>query len=269
MTEHANTFFSAIPDLRGVTMVRHAGSTPTKARHMHQSLCLGTVLSGTRTILSENQSTTIATGEVIALTPHRVHSCPDTGTSEYIMICIAPECLERFGFDPNAYALSSPRIDDPTLFGHILRLAELAEQPASPLERENALLDMVMAVHNACGIQPKSNTPTSRQVVLAQEHIEAHYADSIRLDTLASMTDLSPWRLNRNFTASIGMPPHEYQNQHRVMAVKRHIAAGTSLAEAAVSAGFSDQSHMTRCFKKIMGMTPGEYMQGVSNKHSH
>jgi AraC-like DNA-binding protein len=75
---------------------------------------------------------------------------------------------------------------------------------------------------------------------------------------------MSPCRLNRCFAREVGMPPHEYQTLLRVRAVKAAIAGGAGLAEASAAAGFFDQSHMTRCFRKVVGMTPGVWARGAS-----
>jgi AraC-like DNA-binding protein len=52
----------------------------------------------------------------------------------------------------------------------------------------------------------------------------------------------------------------------RVGAVKAAIAAGAGLAEASAAAGFFDQSHMTRCFGRVVGMTPGVWARGIGKR---
>ena len=268
MTRRNDCIFTTIPGLDGVTLVHHSGRIPTRARHMHHSLCLGAVMSGSRTLVCGDSTCEIATGEVIALVPGQVHTCPDAGESEYVMISIAPECFDRLGISPLHLAVSSPRVDDPVLFRLILRLADLAEHPASTLERETALLEMLLAFQSA-RVDRFPEEPVSRQVRPVREYIREHCAEDIRLEFLARLVGLSPCRLNRAFAAEVGMPPHEYQSQLRIREVKRLIAEGSPLADAAVQAGFSDQSHMTRCFRKITGMTPGRYARGLGRKHSH
>jgi AraC-like DNA-binding protein len=59
------------------------------------------------------------------------------------------------------------------------------------------------------------------------------------------------------------MPPYAYLESVRIRHTQRLIKAGTTLAEVAAEVGFSSQSHMTRQFKKIIGVTPGQYAQHV------
>ncbi|NEQ55828.1 MAG: helix-turn-helix transcriptional regulator, partial [Leptolyngbya sp. SIO3F4] len=57
-------------------------------------------------------------------------------------------------------------------------------------------------------------------------------------------------------------PPHAYLNHVRVHQAKRLLASGHSITDAALSTGFADQSHLHRHFKKMVGVTPGQYVRG-------
>ena len=80
---------------------------------------------------------------------------------------------------------------------------------------------------------------------------------------LAQHVALSPYYLLRAFRAEVGMPPYTYLENVRIRYTQRLIKAGKPLAEVAAEVGFSSQSHMTRQFKKIIGVTPGQYAQHV------
>jgi transcriptional regulator GlxA family with amidase domain len=61
------------------------------------------------------------------------------------------------------------------------------------------------------------------------------------------------------FHREVGLPPHAYQIQVRVARARALIATGVPLAEVASMTGFADQSHLTRLFKRIVGVPPGQY----------
>ena len=70
---------------------------------------------------------------------------------------------------------------------------------------------------------------------------------------------LSRFQLLRGFAHEMGLPPHAYRMQRRVVLARQLIARGAALADAAASAGFADQSHMTRAFVRLLGVTPASY----------
>ena len=63
----------------------------------------------------------------------------------------------------------------------------------------------------------------------------------------------------RAFTQAYGIPPSDYQRQLRVRAARRLLSQGVSPALAAAQAGFADQAHLTRWFRRYYGGTPGAY----------
>ncbi|MDB5312349.1 MAG: marA [Gemmataceae bacterium] len=81
------------------------------------------------------------------------------------------------------------------------------------------------------------------------------------LGQLAAVARLSPYHFARQFKAATGLPPHQYVIARRVERAKQILQDGTglSLAEVAAEAGFSDQSHFSHHFKRIVGVTPGQF----------
>ena len=97
----------------------------------------------------------------------------------------------------------------------------------------------------------------------ARRYIEEHFAESVSLHTLAQHVSFSPYYLLRAFRAEVGMPPYAYLESVRIRHTQRLIKAGIPLADVAAAVGFSSQSHMTRQFKQIIGVTPGQYAQFI------
>lgn len=96
-------------------------------------------------------------------------------------------------------------------------------------------------------------------VARARELLHARMADPPKLDDLAAEVGARPFPLLRAFRAAHGLPPHAYLNQERVRAARRLLDSGTPVAEAACAVGFVDQAHLTRHFRRVLGITPGAY----------
>jgi AraC-like DNA-binding protein len=91
------------------------------------------------------------------------------------------------------------------------------------------------------------------------QHLRAHVATSISLDELASVAGLSKFYLLRAFHRVHGITPHAYQMQLRLAHAWRFIVEGSPLSRATYDAGFADQSHLTRRFAAVFGLTPARY----------
>lgn len=81
---------------------------------------------------------------------------------------------------------------------------------------------------------------------------------SIDFDDIARAESVTRRQLERDFRRCLGMTPGFYGRLVRFQRAAGAVAAGESLSQAAFDHGFSDQSHMTRTFRELAGVTPGE-----------
>ncbi|HTN49330.1 MAG TPA: AraC family transcriptional regulator [Burkholderiaceae bacterium] len=96
-------------------------------------------------------------------------------------------------------------------------------------------------------------------VLRALRHIDQHLARPLSLAELAGVAGLSTWRFATVFRQQVGLSPHRYVCCRRVERAQMLIRSGVPPATAASEAGFYDQSHLSRHFKNLCGMTPGQY----------
>ena len=89
-----------------------------------------------------------------------------------------------------------------------------------------------------------------------RDYIRAHLAEPIEVNDLAALAGRSPFHFSRVFARSMGMTPHRYIVHHRLRAAIDRIRSGMSLAEVAADTGFSDQSHLSRWIRRVLGVAP-------------
>jgi AraC-like DNA-binding protein len=128
---------------------------------------------------------------------------------------------------------------------------------------ESALHDVLRAYHiEPAGIPDKG----MRAVRVACQVIHERYMEPLDTGTLADYARLNKCHFIRIFHRVTGLAPQNYLRQVRVAKARELICAGVSLVEVAQTAGFCDQAHMTREFKKIYGVTPGRLSRGVRGR---
>ncbi|MES2490263.1 MAG: helix-turn-helix domain-containing protein [Pseudomonadota bacterium] len=94
----------------------------------------------------------------------------------------------------------------------------------------------------------------------ARQYIESNLGRNLSVEELARMTGLSASHFSRQFKHSAGISPHHYVTRQRIeMASRLLLDDDRALADIAQITGFSDQSHFTRCFTRLIGCTPGSY----------
>lgn len=116
-----------------------------------------------------------------------------------------------------------------------------------------------MARHSKTRNEFEPRTRSQKQVMLVKTFLDDFPQADVSLEELAKLAGYSPYYLVRAFQKEFGLPPHAYQIQSRLRYAKKLLKAGHSISDAAQEAGFHDQSHFHRHFKRAMGITPKQY----------
>ena len=207
----------------------------------------------------------------------------------FSVLTLEPAFVDRvaqqvFGLEPAYYRLAlTERANDSVItnIAGVLSREVTRGEPGGRLYAES--LANILAVHllrnyaqcadgrnlAACSV-PEEAAPDvadaartqPRAVAEALRFMHENYAHDLSLNDLAAAVHLSPFHVARLFKHTLGVSPHQYLIQVRVNSARSLLSAGSgerSLAEVASAVGFADQSHLTRHFKRIMGVTPKQF----------
>jgi AraC-like DNA-binding protein len=269
------------PLLPGVEVLQAHYIRYRYAPHWHDAVCVAVVGAGAAAFDCGRARHVAPAGSVFVIPAHEVHTgepAADAGLG-YRVLYIRPASLTDLLGDPGLPGDTGPAGPDlvprsadlvrrdAVAAGPLLRFHQAMTSPASPLERQHALLTAIAAVAAEYGhrSQPRPDLPREHRAVRrARDYLHAHPADPVTLRDLSEISGLSVYRLARTFKAETGLAPHAYQVQLRVLRAKRLLAAGHSIAETATASGFFDQAHLTSHFKRHVGVTPGVYAHGTA-----
>lgn len=151
--------------------------------------------------------------------------------------------------------------EDCRLFDAINRFCESAENNALVLEQQTMYSECVRLLlgYTESKISRLTMSNAKPAVQRVKKYLEAKFNEPVTLEELTKVSLLSPWHLVRAFSNHVGLPPHAFQIHLKIEKATTLLRAGISLIDVAADVGFSDQSHFTRHFKRIWGVTPGEY----------
>lgn len=122
-----------------------------------------------------------------------------------------------------------------------------------------SLFTQISDLHFGSPATNGSTTKGDNRIYTIIDYMRAHIGEEISLKTLAEIARCTSYHIIRLFKETVGMSPHAYLLQLRLEKAQKLIDEGKTITDAALEAGFSDQSHLTRRFKKRFGITPGIY----------
>ena len=247
-------------------------------RHSHDTYSFGVTEWGAQSFTCRHAAHTSAAGMVMAFNPddpHDGHAATDDGFS-YRMIHIGPGLVtdvlaDITGRPAGRPLFARPVLQDPGLARALHRLHAALTGQASPLERSERLTAAIataarFAVHCPPGLAEAGprGFAIDRTAGLVRDYLDAHYAAPVTGDELAAAAGRSRYAAYRAFRAAWGLAPSEYQRLLRLRAARQCLAAGVAPAEAAAAAGFADQAHLTRWFRRCYGITPAEFRRAAA-----
>ena len=219
----------------------------------------------------------VPVGSLSVVHPGEVHSARDPeerrSPSSFRMMYAEPDLLARAATEVAGRRAGPPPffrdtvIMDRPLALDFLRLHVALEGAAPRLEQDTRLLFVLTRLvgrHAGVSLSPPPGRE-HRAVRLAREYLEDNLGRGVSLEELARLANLSPFHLARVFRDEVGLPPHAYQAQARVDRARSLLLRGWPAARVARETGFADQSHLSRRFKRLVGVTPGRYVKKSKN----
>lgn len=241
--------------------------------HFHEYYVIGLMEEGERRLICGNKETAARRGDILLFCPGETHSCTQAGTEplDYRAMHIPVPAMGQFAKEcriniPPAFSrtvVSDGRLADSFRFLH---RGIMAGHGAGNRE---GLLRFLSALWEKYGMPPPAPAPEYREEVEAVcAFLEAHFAEHITLAEICRRAGLSKSTLLRAFTKNKGITPYRYLETLRIGEAKKLLERGVPPAEAAVRTGFSDQSHFSRYFHLLIGLSPGAYRDIFTGNHT-
>ncbi|GGQ61873.1 AraC family transcriptional regulator [Streptomyces pilosus] len=241
------------------------------APHAHDEFTVGVTIGGLETIAYRGGRIVSGPGTIVVLEPGEMHTggpaSPD-GYS-YRALYAAPALLtDGTPGDRGLPHFREPVLHDPELAAALRHAhTDLSAHP-DPLEAESRLPWLLTALtrRHSTSRAGGDAVPGAGPLALA---VRDRLADDLlappSLAALAADFGLSRYQLLRAFRTTMGVPPYAWLAQYRVIRARTLLDAGLRPAEVAGLVGFADQAHLTRWFRRVLGVTPAAYRNSVQD----
>lgn len=261
--------------LQGMEVMSAVYAAHAFAPHAHDTYVIELVESGSVEFQCNGRRYLAEAGDIILLNPGDVHTGRPHGSGSLRYYCFYPsvEIMNRFHRHGYPGLQQSLRFDVPVVRDRGLSASFLRAHRRCALDAADAddlFGELIVRLKRYAAPRDFEQADACRthasdpRLIQARRILGSRLEQRIALDEIAQAVRLSPFYLARRFRQAFGLPPHQFRLNARVAESRRLLHLGKSLAEVAMVTGFADQSHLSRNFKRIVGMTPGQFCHGLA-----
>jgi len=234
--------------------------------HLHEELSIGFIERGATNVNVNGKDYYIKAKEAIVIYPFVSHKCQpvDLKNWEFTMLYINENFYKGMldGYNENHF-LGVKKLEDED-YKKVKQMISTIKSNQGLLEKEEAIVEMLTEIFIHCDV----NVETLKDGWLKEirEYIEGNFLEQLKLDDLEKHFGFNKFRIIRSFKNKYNVSPGAYQLQLKVNHAKHLISKNKDLVEVALNAGFYDQAHFTKEFRKAYGITPKQYRNMCVNQ---
>lgn len=239
--------------------------------HFHDYYVIGFIENGKRILSCKNNEYVLKAGDILLLNPLDNHTCysEDGKPLDYRCLNISKGVMKKIVKE--IFTIDYlPEFKDPVVFSNdLVENLKLLHQMVMKKETEffkeelfYLLLEQLIKEYAILASNKKLEF--KEPIKKVKQFLDDNYEKQISLNELSELSGMNKYTLIRNFTHEMQITPYQYLEIIRINHAKELLEAGIDLTEVAILSGFSDQSHFTRFFKRLIGLTPKQY-QNIFN----
>ena len=237
--------------------------------HRHDTYAIGRTLNGVQSFHYKGSLRHGVPGSTLVLHPDELHDGM-AGTEagfRYRMAYVDPALIQNVLGGQALPFITGGLSNDPRLHHASEAFVQAVDSRLETLEEQDAIYDLAIALR-AVGGKPLGRQQVDyRSAERARAFIIENLLLGITLEMLEHASGRERWSLSRDFRTLYGTSPYRFVTLRRLDCVRRLILDGFTLADAALAAGFHDQSHMTRHFKRCYGVPPLRWLERLWITH--
>lgn len=261
--------------LHSIELVQGVSNRSVLPRHFHEELEIGSRQGSGWQYHYRGTTHHVPSDTLVITQPGEAHRADSMNTQDgtFRGLRVGTDLLQQVAIEVAGREIGLPYfpvplVDDRDLNTQVIQVHQALEQPISQLEQQSLILDLLAQFILRCAGAPLylAKLGEERQPVdRVRVYLENYYNQEISLEQLAQIANLSSFHLNRSFSKAFGLPPHAYQIQVRILQAKRLLRAALPIGEVAAETGFASQSHFGSHFKRLVCVTPRQYIQDSKN----
>ncbi len=229
--------------------------------HRHDKFVIGMTIEGVQSFRYRGEDRHSLPGGIVILHPDETHD-GRAGTEHgfrYRSAYVEPATIQAALGGKTLPFIAEGMSTDRRLFNAVVRLLEGYDDTLDPLNLDDIMYEVAWSLEAISDQRETKGSYNYRATEIAKSYIDAHLGEQITMDQLEQISNHNRWELSRDFRALLGTSPYRYLIMRRLEKARCMLAEGNAIVETAIACSFSDQSHLTRHFKKTFGLTPKKW----------
>jgi AraC-like DNA-binding protein len=261
--------------LQSIELVHNVSQCDSLPRHFHEELELGIQQGGGWRFNYRGAMHSVPADTLVMTQLGETHQADwiSAENCTFRGLRIGTDLLQQVateiaGHETDLPFFPTPLVHDRDINNQIVRVHQALERSTSQLEQQTIVLELLAQLILRYAENPPviDKLGEERQPVeRVRAYLEDNYNREISLEELAQVANLSSFHLNRSFRKTFGMPPHAYQIQVRILQAKLLLREESSIKKVALATGFASHSHFGSHFKRLVRVTPRQYIQDSKN----
>ncbi|MBC3862422.1 AraC family transcriptional regulator [Undibacterium jejuense] len=233
--------------------------------HVHDGYVIGVVETGVERFHWRGAERYATTTDLVFINPDQMHT---GGAAErhgvtYRNIFVSTDAMKKI--TGSTIYFPEPVVHDPML-GKRLKLAlDTLARTTEPLAYDSIMEALIFDIAERYGRGLRSEVAEGLhdfpRISTIIQYVDANLGETLRVDELADIANMSRFHFIRRFRKSIGVTPIAFVQARRTSMAKSLLRQGGNLSSIALITGFADQSHLTRWLKACYGVTPAVYRE--------
>lgn len=263
------------PALAGVELLQARYIKQRFTPHVHEGFVFTVIEHGAQRFRHRGAEHLAPVGSMVLINPDEVHTGSSAHEQGWLYRAFYPApaqvngVLDELGLAHRGLpSFAASVLQDVELHRAFGQLHRLLDSDASVLQQQTAWREtLLMLFQRHAGVRQAAVAGLEpRAVSLAKELLAARLGEPPSLEELAAAVNLSPFHFARVFRRATGLPPHAWLQQRRLEQARALLRDGCAPLSVALQLGFADQSHLTRQFKQVYGVGPGEYRKACHRR---
>jgi AraC-like DNA-binding protein len=250
------------PAVAGIAEVFHAHLVDyAYPAHTHETWALMVIEDGLVDFALDRHRHGVDAAGLVALLPpgvaHDGRTVTTGGFRKRVLYLDTGVLPERYA----GAAVDTPILTDSALRDRIRALHHALAHPGDAFEAESRLAFVRERLRSRLAARPPAGPPPAGagRAAALRELLDARLAAGLTLREASALLDAHPTALLRAFKRAYGLPPHAYLTGRRISRARELLLTGRPPADVATAVGFYDQAHLTRHFRRHLGVPPGHY----------